>query len=175
MPTIIKSRALDSAPDRGKNVSVFLIAWNDIPRLTLGSFSHFWLHLAVITSIVTKHSVCYILLHPHQNHWCWYVCLMMSINFFSPFQSHCTGKQSNPESHACAKHWLQMLRHILRASFSIWILPFFSLSLAVLFCHRFLFQLYFWSGCGVQFVDKDRLLLSRLSQKFLKQISIFVD
>lgn len=62
----------------GENVSVFLIAWNDIPRLTLGSFPHFWLHLAVITSIVTKHTC---LLHPHQNHWCWYVCLMMSIIF----------------------------------------------------------------------------------------------
>ena len=44
-----------------------------------GSFPHFWLvHLAVITSIVTKHTR---LLHAHQNHWCWYVCLMMIITF----------------------------------------------------------------------------------------------
>lgn len=50
-----------------------------------GSFPHIWLvHLAIITSIVTKQCR---LVETHQSHWCWYVCLMMIITFFPPFVS----------------------------------------------------------------------------------------
>lgn len=104
------------------------------------------------------------------------VCLPNDDHYiFSPFSPIVLGKQSNPKSHACVPSidYRYMLKHIiLGGSFSAWILPFFP-SLAVLFCDRCLFKFYFRSGCGVQFVNKDRLLWSRLSQHSLKQRCIF--
>lgn len=98
---------------------------------------HFWLvHLAVITSIVTKHTR---LLHAHQNRWCWYVCLMMIITFFPPFSPIVPGnKVTQNHMLACQalitdRRWSALFWGL---SFSIQISMFFFslLSLLSVFC-----------------------------------------
>lgn len=122
-------------------------------------------HLAVITSIVTKHSR---LLHAHQNRWCWYVDLMTIITP-PPFHCHCTGKQSNPKSHTCLPSidygWIVAARYFEGLPFQFGFSLLFSRRL--LFCsgEGFLFQFYFRSGCAAQFVNKGMSLWSRISQQ----------
>lgn len=150
----------------GKNVAVHLIVCNDIPRLPFVSFPHIWfVHLAIITSIVTKHSR---LLNAHQNHWCWYIFLMMIITFFPlSVQLYPGNKVTQNHMLVCQalitdRRWSTLFQRGRGASFQFEFSLF--LSLAVLFGDIFLFQFYFRSGCSVQFVDKNRSLGNRLSQ-----------
>lgn len=121
---------LCQSEELGRNVLVFLIVCSDI---FFGYFPHFWLvHLAVITSIVTKHSHQF---HAHQNHWCWYVCLMMIIIFFPRFSPIVTGdKVSQNRMLVCQALITHRCWSTLFWGFLLNLdLSFFSLSL-LLFC-----------------------------------------